>query len=99
MRGEIQRTRALIAELEERVAAAPTDEDRQELRRRLDETRRHSAELQLTLAQKKVEITRQALEFSQKRYDDARLELRKTMNKLRSQYPDLVGAPATPPAD
>jgi predicted nucleic acid-binding Zn-ribbon protein len=99
MREEIQRTRSLIASLEGQIEAAATAEARQELRRRLDEARRHSAELQLTLAQKKVEITRQALEFSQKRYDDARLELRKTMNKLRSQYPDLVGAPATPPAD
>lgn len=99
MKEEIQRTRSLIASLEGQIEAAPTDEARRELSRRLDEARRHSAEIQLTLARKKVEITRQALEFSQKRYDDARLDLQKTINRLRSQYPDLVGAPATPPAD
>jgi hypothetical protein len=99
MREEIQRTRSLIASLEGQIEAAPTAEARRELSRRLAEARRRSAEIQLTLARKKVEITRQALEFSKKRYDDALMELQKTMNKLRDQYPDLVGAPATPPAD
>ncbi len=96
MRKEIQKTRALIGELEEKIAAASGDEERQELRRRLDEALRHSAEIQLTLARKKVEITRQALEFSRKRYDQASRDLTETTERLRRQYPDLV-VPPTPP--
>ena len=95
---EITRTRSLIAGLEQEIEAVPAGDARLALRQRLDEARRHSAELQLTLAQKKADITRQGLEFAQKRYDDARLELEKAKRRIKRQYPELVGQQSSPPA-
>ena len=68
--------------------------ERVKLKKKLADAQRRQAELKLTLARRKVEITQRARDLAQSRYDDARLELNKVLQTVKRQYPSLL-----PPAE
>ena len=64
--------------------------ERVELKQQLAAARRRQAELELTLAKRKVEITQRARDMAERRYDDARLKLDKILQRVKKKYPSLL---------
>ena len=93
---EIRENRQLIRSLEEELEAMPPGVARAEVRKKLAEAERYQSELELTLARRRVEISKRGRDIAQERYDDARLELERVRRKIRKHYPELVPPKISP---
>ena len=90
----IRRNQDTIKILKMEIDEMSPGAERVKLKKKLADAQRRQAELKLTLARRKVEITQRARDLAQSRYDDARLELNKVLQTVKRQYPSLL-----PPAE
>ncbi len=87
---EIRDNKALVKSLEKELESMEPGVARTEVKRKLDGIQRRQAELELKLAQRRVEIIERALNRFRQRYADARLELEEVKKKIAEKYPDLI---------
>jgi len=98
---EIIENELMIQSLEEELEMLEPGESRTEVSKKLKEYRLREAELQIILANKRVDFTRRARDLAQERYDQALLGMGKVKEKIERDYPELAASlePEMNPAD
>lgn len=87
---EIHRNQDTIKILKLEIDQISPGAERVELKKKLADARRRQVELKLILARRKVDITRRARDLAQRRYEDARLELNRILQRIKKKYPSLL---------
>ena len=79
---QIEESRDEIARLLQQLRDAVDDEQRADMRRRLEERLRSQHELELGLAERRLRVTRMGLELALRRYIEAEVNLREVRRKI-----------------
>jgi len=98
---EIRANELMIQGLEEEIETMEPGVPRAEVRKKLNECRLREAELQIILANKRVDFTRRARDHAQKRYEKACQGMEKVEEKIKNDFPELADqlAPEMNPED